>query len=948
MIDLTGRDDEPSDSGRLCGSLKSDTHESEIVGRDEELQAISSFLEQNGPSGALLIQGDAGIGKTTLWRWGAARAAEQGRHVLGAGPAAAETRLAFAAIGDLLGDAVDAVISQLPPPQRRALGAALLLEEIRGPPPEERTIAVAVLGALRALARERPLLVAVDDVQWLDRPSADVLSFVARRLGDDRVALLVAERGDGGRGVPLGLDRAFGERLWRVIPRPLTLGATHRLLSSHLGLTLPRPAMRRLHELSGGNPLYALELARAFERGSIALTPGDQLPVTLQDLVGRRVAELPDATQAALAEAAALSRPTSALVDERAIAPAVEARVVHIVRGDVQFTHPLFRTAAYSRLSEQQRQALHRRLAEAVDDIEERAHHLALATEEPDETVARIVEEGADAAYRRGAPIAAAELADQARRLTPDDAPEDGTRRSLAEAEYHFEAGDVSRAETILEESLQSAAAGPTRARLLSRLARVRHFADDVGGGVDLLRQALVEAGDDPALRAEIEEGLAWGLLLMRSDLPAAADHARSAVRFAERLGDRAVLAEALAAQALTEFALGRDPTPAMQRALELEQWTLHLRVLRHPSFAHGYLLSCEDRLDPARETSRELRRRATESGDESALAPIINHLTLVELLAGNWEEATRNAEEGYALALESGQRPTQASILGKRALLEALQGAVEDVRTTASRSLEVAAPEFDPARPEPALARGGQTAIAALGLLELSLGRPEEAHRYLGPLTGALVAAGIEEPGELRCLPDDVEALVSLGRLAEADAMLAPFEATARRLDRPTALAVAGRCRGLLLASRGDLPGALSALEGALEQHDRRPLPFEQGRTLLAFGQVQRRAKRRRDARVSLERALAVFEELGASVWAENARGELARIGGRAPSGGELTASEWRLAELVAEGRSNKEAAAALFVTPKTVETKLSRIYSKLGIHSRAELARRLPESKL
>jgi DNA-binding CsgD family transcriptional regulator len=476
----------------------------------------------------------------------------------------------------------------------------------------------------------------------------------------------------------------------------------------------------------------------------------------------------------------------------------------------------------------------------------------------------------------------------------------------------------------------------------------VRHFADDVAGSVDLLREALAEAGDDPALRTEIEEGLAWGLLVMRSDLPGAAEHARSAVGFAERLDNRAPLAEALAAQALTEFALGRDPTSAMQRAVDLEEWTLHLRVLRHPSFARGYLLNCEDRLDDARETFRELRRRATEQGDESALATILNHLTLVEFLAGNWEEAGRYAEEGYSLALESGQEPTQASILGKRALIEALQGAMEDARASARRSLEIAAADFDPSSPEPALARAGQTAIGALGLIELSLGRPEEAHRYLGPLTAALLAAGIEDPGELRCLPDEVEALVLLCQFEEAEAMLAPFEATARRLDRPTALAVAGRCRGLLLAGRSHVAEALLALEGALEEHDRRPLPLERGRTLLALGQVQRRAKRRRDARVSLERALAVFDGLGATLWAQKARSELARVGGRAPAGAKLTPSEHRLAELVAEGRSNKEAAAALFVTPKTVETKLSRIYAKLGIHSRAELAHRLTESRL
>ena len=912
----------------------------EVVGRERELRAAAEVFDERAPRCAVLFEGEAGSGKTTLLEATVAHARRRGYRVLAASPAGQETQFSYAALRDLLADAVDEALPELPGPQRRALQVALLLEEPEGAPVERPAVVVAFLNAVRSLARKDPLAIAVDDLHWIDAESAEALAFATRRLGESRVALVLARRIDAEEPLPLGLDRGLPAESVRTIRvGPISLGALHYLLQTRLGFVPARPLLRRLHELSGGNPLFALELARAYEQGSISLGPGEPLPATLQELVGRRVAELPDTTQAVLAEVAAVSRPTLELVDERTLAPAIEANVVQVTGEDVRFTHPLLRTAAYSRPSERERRALHRRLAEAVGDVEERARHLALATREPDETVARTVEEGAHAAFRRGAPVAAAELAEQARRLTPAD--KDATRRSLDEAEYRFEAGDVARAESVLEDAIESTAPGPTRARLLSRLARVRHFAQDVGGGVDLLREALAEAGNDPALRTEIEEGLAWGLLLMRSDLPGAAEHARSAVRFAERLDDRAALAEALAAQALTEFALGRDPTSAMQRALDLEEWTLHLRVLRHPSFAKGYLLNCEDRLDRAREIFRELRRRATEQGDESALAPILNHLTSVELLAGNWEEADRSAEEGYSLALQSGQRPTQASILGKRALLEALRGTVKDARATARRSLEIAAPEFDPSSPEPALPRGGQTAIGALGLVELSLGRPEEAHRYLGPLTAALLAAGIEEPGELRCLPDDVEALVSLDRLEEADEMLAPFEGTARRLDRPTALAVAGRCRGLLLANRGDSAEALSALEGALEQHDRRPLPFEQGRTLLALGQVQRRAKRRRDARVSLEQALAVFEELGALVWAEFARSELARIGGRAPSGANLTVSERRLAELVAEGRSNKEVAAALFVTPKTVETKLSRIYAKLGIHSRAELAR-------
>jgi DNA-binding CsgD family transcriptional regulator len=234
-----------------------------------------------------------------------------------------------------------------------------------------------------------------------------------------------------------------------------------------------------------------------------------------------------------------------------------------------------------------------------------------------------------------------------------------------------------------------------------------------------------------------------------------------------------------------------------------------------------------------------------------------------------------------------------------------------------------------------------------ALGFLELSLGRAEAAHAYLGPLTRALLEAGIREPGELRSLPDEIEALAALGRLDEAETLLAPFEETADGLARPSALGAARRCRGLLEAARGDLPAALDALGDAVAAHERSPLPLELARSRLALGSVQRRANHRRLSRGPLTAASEGFERLGAAVWAERARAELARLGGRRSVGGELTPGEARVAALVAEGRSNKDVAAALFVSVKTVEGHLSHVYEKLGVHSRGELAHRLLAGK-
>ena len=233
-----------------------------------------------------------------------------------------------------------------------------------------------------------------------------------------------------------------------------------------------------------------------------------------------------------------------------------------------------------------------------------------------------------------------------------------------------------------------------------------------------------------------------------------------------------------------------------------------------------------------------------------------------------------------------------------------------------------------------------------ALGLLDLSLERFDAVHQLLGPLGARLEAGGVREPGSVRFTPDEIEALIALGRMEEAEALLSILECQAAQLGRASALASAARCRGLVCAARGDLEGALVSLQEALPAHERASMPFEHARTLLALGATRRRARMKRPAREALEQALAIFEELGARLWADKARAELARIGGRPAATGELTPTERRIAALAAEGRSNKEIATALFVTPKTVGTQLSRIYRKVGVHSRTELARYLSEN--
>ncbi|HXF99034.1 MAG TPA: helix-turn-helix transcriptional regulator [Gaiellaceae bacterium] len=809
---------------------------------------------------------------------------------------------------------------------------------------------MAVVGRLQELAEIERLLDRGRGVLLLEGEAGIGKTTLWRegvRLAESRSLRVIAAQ-------PVGSEEGIAPDRLTVCPLgPLSLGALGRLLQDRLGASFPRWTLRKLHEAAGGNPFYALELARALKEGGTVLSLGDPLPVRggLRDLLRRRFAALPSAGQEALLVASALSAATVEMVGRALerdplllLEPALEAQLVEVEGERLRFSHPLLKAAVYDLAFAERRRRVHRRLAELVADPEERARHLALSAEAPDADVAALVEQGALTAFARGSPAAAAELAHQARRLTPPERREDAARRALAEVEFQFEAGGTAQAAALLDELIADAPPGPRRARLLSRRARIRHFGEDIGSSVELLRRSLAEAGDDAGLRAEVEEGLAWGLLLARRDLAAALDHARSAAGLAAGRQDRAALAEALAVQALLELALGLDWQGTMQRALALEEATLHLRVLRHPSFAHGYCLSCADEVEAARGVFEQLRRRAEEKGDESALPSLLNHLALVELLAGDWARCDRYAEDGYALAVETGQRPAQASVLAKRAMLAARRGQADEAQETALEALALAAgSRFDPARPEPALARGGETAIWTLGFLELSLGRPEGAHRYLAPLARALLACGLEEPGEVRCLPDLAEALTALGRLDEAEGLVQRLEAWARRLRRASAQAAAGRCRGLLLLARGDAATALGPLASAAAAARRAELPFERARTLLAFGLALRRARRKRDARAALQEAEEGFARLGAAVWAEKARAELRQIGGRTPSRAQLTPAERRVVELVCAGRSNKEVAQALYVTPKTVEFHLRNAYAKLGVRSRVELVRTL-----
>ncbi len=934
--------------------------DAEIVGREEEVATITTFLEANRRlPRALLIAGEAGIGKTTLWREAVSLALERSYRVLTAAPVAVEALLSLAGLGDLLEDVLDEVLPQLPGPQARALRFALLLEEASEPPPEARAMSAAFLGSLRILARDRPVLVAVDDAQWLDQSSAEVLGFAARRVRDEPIGLLVAQRvAEHDEELLLPLRRAFGEdRLVRVTARPLTLGALQHILRARVGVPFPRSVLRRIHEMSGGNPFFALEIARALERHGKPLGPSDPLPFpgNLAALNQDRIAALPSVTRAALEVVAASSAATVDLLEHATggdarvlLEPAHDSGVAELVGERIVFTHPLLASAVSSAVSPARGRELHRRLAEVIEDHERRGRHLALAAAGPSRRTAAALDEAAVAAGARGATAAAAELVEFARRLTPPEDRDDALRRAIVAAAHHFEAGDAVRARTLLEEALISAAPGERRAEALAGLARAHGYEADLRVAAELFRRAISEAGDESPVRAEAEHGLAAALMRMLEDLPAAARHAGAAAALAERRRDEVALGAYLATLALIEGLRGEPlAMDVMARAVAVERTSERaadrppgefLRVLRGSGFMLGVLRSFTDDLDGARTQLGTARDEALELGDESSLPLILRYLSHVELISGEWNAAERWAAEGYEAALQTGQPAQQSALAGSRALVDAHLGRSSAARLWAEEGLALAGTT--------GAAFGRMLSVSALGFLELSEGNARESAAQLLPLAGNLGTAGVGEPGLMRFVPDAVEALLMLGEFGEAERLLVAHERRARALGRDSALAIAGRCRGLLLAARGDAGSAVACIE-QLDRAALGQMPFERGRTLLALGSTHRRARHKRAAREALEESLDVFEGLGAGLWAENARAELARIGGRAPSRGELTPTERRVATLVAQGGSTKEVAAALVVSAKTVEGHLSKIYTKLDVHSRTELAHRLSGDK-
>lgn len=911
---------------------------SRVLGREAELARLGAFLDRlpGGPA-ALVLAGAAGAGKTTLVQAAMADAAGRGFTVLATMPSPNDVRLAFAGLADLLDPRLDAVAGGLPGPQARALRVALLVEEAAGHPPEPRVIAAAFRSALGVLARPGPVLVVVDDVQWLDAPTAAAAGFVARRLEHEPIGLLCAQRtARPGEDLPLELGRAR-LRADMVPVGGLSLGALHRLLRTRLGVSFPHPTLRRIEAGSGGNPFIALEIGRALaRRGTGGAVPGTlPVPATLSGLVEEHLGELPPAVtdvlqMVAVMPDAPMARYLAAGVNPRDLDAAVLAGVIEAADGRLRFSHPLLAAAVADATPPARRRELHVAAAGVVRQPEQRARYRALAATGPSARLAAELDTAARAAAARGAPATAAELFELAASLTPDTRPGGARDRRLAAATHLALAGETRAAAAAFERLIAEFPAGPQRAAALRGLGGLRE--DDFAAVTALLEQALAEAGGDPARTADIQLGRS-DAFLRHGDRPRALAAAEDALAEAERAGDTELTAVALA-QVYDYTWMSGLPVDENQltRAVELERTTGSSYLRSPPSWVAGLCHYCQGRLDQAEAELRTVLSRAEADGVEYWRSDALMRLSQIAGRRGNAAEAATLAAEALDIAEQLDLTHTITGALYAQACAALLHGDAIAVRCLTERGAELA--RACGSQPNLILHR------SLLGSLDLALGDPASAAARLRSVLPGVRDIGLRPTTQL-IWPDAVEACIGVGELAEAAALAAEME---RSIHEPLTAALAARCRGALAAARGDLELAERELAAALRFHDQiSPMPVERGRTLLLLGGTQRRRKQRAAARQTLAEALGLFERAGATLWARRARAEQARVSGRAPGPRELTATERRVAELVARGLSNRQVAAELFVTVRAVESTLTKAYAKLGVRSRTQLTARL-----
>ena len=904
-----------------------------LFGRDPERSRIGELLDRAraSRSAVLVISGEPGVGKSALLEDARDQAGDM-RVLSGAG-VESEAQLPFAALHQIVRPVLGHVES-LPQPQATALGGALGLAA--GGSEDRFLVSLAVLSLLAEAAEDRPLLCLVDDAQWLDDASADALVFVARRLEAEGIVMLFGAReGDVRRFEAPGLpDLQLGG---------LDPSAAGTLIDRSAGVELSSELRGRLVAETGGNPLALLELSSALSEAQLSGAETVLAPIPVSARVERaflaRVNRLPEETQTLLlvasaddsGELATVLRASAQLGAEAvALDEAERAGLVHVRGTRLELRHPLVRSAVYQAAPVSKRQAVHGALATVLDgeaDADRRAWHRAAASVEADPSVGEELEEAAERARRRSGFAAASLAFERAATLTTDE--EQRARRLTSAAENAWLAGRVERALMLLEAARPLVSEPIQRADIDRFLGLIEMTRGVPADACQLLLRAATEV-------APSDGGRALQLLNIAGLAAAYAGDREAAVaigRLARDLHQEeppffrmlAQLLVGLGAHADEDFA---DAASRLRVALELAE-ELDDDAAKEPVallFAGRAALYLGDD-EATYRTHREAAARARASGALSIVTQILPRLAITELWAGRWASGSANAREGVQLAREIGQHDLVAQQLVLLALIAALRGSEDECRSLAAESRELASARQ--------LGIVLELAHWALALLELGLGRAEEALRRCREISSTLVVFW----GGL----DRIEAAIRAGEPETARAWLDVLEPWAESSASAWGRAVALHCRALL--SDDERESERLFLE-ALDAHADASRPFEHARAELAYGEVLRRARRRVEARDHLRAALDSFETLGATLWAERARVELRASGQTArkrdPSTrNTLTEQELQIARFVAEGHTNREVAAQLFLSPRTIDFHLRNVYRKLGITSRTALAR-------
>jgi DNA-binding CsgD family transcriptional regulator len=905
-----------------------------LLGRTEECARIEQLLSdaRGGTSGAAVVVGEPGIGKTALLNYAVDRA--EGMAVLSARGIELEAEVAFSGLLELLRPIIH-LVDDIPGPQAAALRGALAL----GPAAETDrfNVGAATLSILAARAEEEPLLVVVDDAHWLDDSSAAALMFAARRFVADPIVILLACRAGSN---PVLETAALPQLTLNGLGRE----AAAALVERHARRAVPAGITDRLFRATAGNPLALVELAAQTPRLGVDFPEGQvPLETSVERAFLRRADELSVEARRLLVVAAAVDSGDLGTIKDvaarlalnpQALEEAESADLVRIRDVALEFRHPLFRSAVYHACEPGQRRAVHGAIAAALTndrDADRRAWHLAAASFGPDEGVARDMEQAASRARSRSAYAASASAAERAAHLSPE--PEARARRLLLAADGAWLAGDAERTLALLDDLLQIVSDETLRADALRLRGHAVMRTGPAMDGHDILVDAASRVAEADPSRAVIMRAEAADACVYSGRPETMLETARNAWEaLSNKAGDREkVFAHLALGTALIYNGRGAEGTEHVRTAIDIIDRSDVLgedpHLLSWAALGPLWLREVE--------AGRRLFGRAIDAaraqGTVGALPFSLWVAARDAATSDRWAVAEAQYNEAIRIAQETGQTEQRCASLAGLACVEARRGKEEDCRTHAGEALSLSE--------RLGLAFFRVWCLGALADLELGMGRPAEALKHLEQKEDALSEVHIADP-DISSAPELVEVYVRSGRDSDARKVATQYIKRAEEKGQPWALARAARCRGLL-AGDGTVERRFAE---ALEYHALTPDTYEEARTRLCLGEKLRRAKRRVQAREQLRVALAHFDELGAEPWAERSRAELLATGERARRRDEstiyaLTPQEVQVAMVLSEGKTTREAAAQLFLSPKTIEYHLRNSYRKLGINSRDAL---------